>query len=386
MRKRFSQVLLELIKDRYRYIIFVVAVVTVFSIILSFIWPHTFEATGIVTPVLGAESQYNRLVANLRLRMLDILYGPNLVVSDVYAKILRSRRIQTEVIARCRYMEVYKIKLMDEAIDRFEKETSIVVGLEGFVTLRAKARSAELAAQLVNTWINALDEFLKGSQMTTGTKEKEFIENQLLENRSKLSAYKDSLKQFLLKNNLIEGTELVANVDDMETEYDIEFSLDTQVQSALAIYYLLLEDLIQKDVALSYYSRTGADLPVTKELRMKRDALRSEIDNYVYRNGDGFGPGGSVPLAVTPEILSQYRALRRNVNLYSMLEEMLSAYDELYRILESRDISAIEIVDMAQPPQRRAWPSRKIIVLTGFVSSLVISILICLSERYKDFL
>ena len=85
-----------------------------------------------------------------------------------------------------------------------------------------------------------------------------------------------------------------------------------------------------------------------------------------------------MPLAVTPEILSQYRALRRNVNLYSMVEEMLSAYDELYRILQSRDISAIEIVDMAQPPQRRAWPSRKIIVLTGFVSSLVIGILICL--------
>jgi uncharacterized protein involved in exopolysaccharide biosynthesis len=386
MRKRFSHVLLELIKDRYKYIIFIVATVTLFSIVLSFVWPHTYEATGTITPVLGAETQYNRLVANLRLRMLDILYGPNLVVSDVYAKVLRSRRIQSEVITKCRYLEICKIKLMDDAIDRFEKETSIVVGLEGFITLRAKARSAALAAQLVNTWIQALDEFLKESHMMTGSREKEFIENQLLENRLKLSAYKDSLKQFLLKNKLLEGTELVANVDDMETEYDVEFSLDTQVQSALAIYYLLLEDLIKRDVALSYYSRTGAPLPVTKELRMKRGALRSEIDKYLYKSGDGFGPGGSVPLAVTPAILSQYRALRRNVNLYSMLEEMLSAYDELYRILESRDISAIEIVDMAQPPQRRAWPSRKIIVLTGFVSSLVISILICMSERYKNFL
>ena len=382
-KKRFSQIFLELIKEKYRYITFVVVTATIFAIILSLVLPHTYEATGLFTPVLGAQSPYSKLVENLRFRMLDILYGSHLTVSDVYAKILRSHRIQSEAITKCKYKEIHNIKYMDDAIKRFERNTDIELGFEGFITVKAKARSPELAAQMVNEWIHALDGFLRESQMSGGSKEKKFMQEQLLDVRAKLSMYKDSLSYFLIKHKLIES---VQNIEDIEQASDLEFSLNTHINTSLGMYYILLQDLMEKEVTLSLYSEIGEHLPLAQEVRLKRNALKSEMEDFVFRNQNGFGPGFSEPFVVIPKIQREYRELRRSVNIYSMLEELLSAYCELYRIMEARDLSPIEVIDWAKPHQKRTWPSRKKIVIVGFISSLLISILICLSQRYKEFL
>jgi uncharacterized protein involved in exopolysaccharide biosynthesis len=383
MKRRFSQMFLELIKGNYRYIIFVVVTVTIFAIILSFLLPHTYEASGLFTPVLGTQSPYSTLVDNLRFRMLDVLFGSSLTVSDVYASILRSRCIQSEAINKCKYKEIYNIKYMDDAIQKFERDTNIEVGFEGFITVNAKARSPELAAQMVNGWIRALDGFLQESAMSGGSKEKKFIQEQLLHVRAKLSLYKDSLSNFLIKHKLIES---VGNIENIENVPDLEFSLNSQVNTSLGIYYKLLQDLIEIETALALYSKIGEHLPLVQEARLKRSTLKSAMEDFVFRNQNGFGPGFSFPLIVTPKIQREYEELRRSVNLYSVLEELLSAYCELYRITESRDISLIEVVDWADPPQKRIWPNRGIMVLAGFGASLLISILICLSHNYKEFL
>lgn len=383
MKRRFSQLFLELIREKYRYIVFVVFITTIFSVILSLVLPHTYEATGLFAPVLGAESPYSGLVENLRFRMLEILYGPRLMVSDVYIKILRARRIQSEVITKCKYKEIRNTEYLDDAIKLFERNTAVELGFEGFITVKAKARSAELAAQMVNEWIRALDEFLRESQMAGGSHEKRFIEAQLVAVRANLSTYTDSLSDFLIKHKLVESVEMP---EDIEAATDLEFSLNTQISTSLGMYYMLLKDLMAQEVALGLYSEIGEDLPLVRELRMKRNALKSAMDDFVFRNQNGFGPGLSEPLVVTPKIEREYRELRRRVNLYSMLEEVLSAYSELYRITERRDISAIEVIDWADPPQRRIWPSRAKIVIISFVSSLIISILVCLSQKYKELL
>lgn len=383
MKRRFNQMFLELMKENYRYIIIVVVTVTIFAIILSFLLPHTYEASGLFAPVLGTQSPYSSLVENLRFRMLDLLFGSSLTVSDVYATILRSRRIQCEVIERCKYREIHNIKYMDDAIKRFERNTSIEVGLEGFLTVKAKARSPELAATMVNEWIRALDGFLQEVEMLGGSEEKKYIREQLLYVRAKLSMHKDSLSNFLTKYKLIENVENIENVEDVS---DLKFSLSAQVATSLGMYYILLQNMIEKEIALALYSEIGEYLPIAEETRLKRNALKSKMEDFVFGNQDGFGPGFSVPLIAIPKIQREYESLRRSVNMSSILEELLSAYCELYRIMESRDISLIEVIDWAEVPQKRIWPRRKTIVLVGFGSSLLISILICLSQRYKEFL
>ena len=383
MRKRFSQVFLELIREKYRYIVFVTAISTLFAVILSLVLPHTYQATGLFTPVLGAPSPYSSLVENLRFRMLDMLYGSRLTVSDVYTKILRSYRIQSEVIAKCKYQEVNGIEYMCDAIEKFEKNTSIELGFEGFITIQVKDRSPDMAAQMVNEWMYSLDEFLQESQMAGGSREKQFVQEQLLEVRAKLSAYKDSLADFLMNHGFLESIEYV---EGEETPGRLEFSLNAQVNTSLSVYYLLLQELMTNELSLSLYSKMGENMPVTQAVRRQRDALKAEIQKFAFVGQNGFGPGFSQPLAVTPAVEVKYRELRRNVNLYSLLEEMLSAYSELYRIMESREISPIEVIDWGRPPQKRIWPSRKRIVIIGFVSSLLISTLVCLSQKYKDIL
>jgi len=357
--------------------------VTIFAIILSFLLPPTYEASGLFAPVLGTQSPYSSLVENLRFRMLDLLFGSSLTVSDVYATILRSRRIQCEVIDSCKYREIHNIKYIDDAIKRFERNTSIEVGLEGFITVKAKARSPELAAKMVNEWIRALDGFLQEVEMLGGSEEKKYIREQLLYVRAKLSMHKDSLSNFLIKYKLIENVENIENIEDVS---DLKFSLSAQVTTSLGMYYILLQNMIEKEIALALYSEIGEYLPIAEETRLKRNALKSKMEDFVFGNQDGFGPGFSVPLIATPKIQGEYESLRRSVNMYSILEELLSAYCELYRIMESRDISLIEVIDWAEVPQKRTWPRRKTIVLVGFGSSLLISILVCLSQRYKEFL
>ena len=340
-------------------------------------YKRQYKATGIFAPVLGVESPYSELVRNVRLRVRSILYGSGLVIADVYFKILRSRRIQTEVIKKCNLMDVYKKKYIEDALKEFERNTNIEVGWEGFVTVTAKAHKAELAAKIVNEWMMALDKYLREVQMLRGVREKTFIQRRLHEIETKLRMYKDSLNVFLTKHGLIEQSS--------DTLPDI-YTLNTQISEALDLYHQLNADLVRKEALLSYYSSLGDSLPITRRLRTKVLMLKKNLREFFLEEKRGIGPGFGEPLILTSAIQSRYRDLRRNVDLYTNLYNLLLNYQEIARLEETKDMPAIEIIDWATPPQRREWPRRAIIVLVAMGSSFLISILICLSERHEEFL
>ncbi|MFX1293307.1 MAG: hypothetical protein ACFFD2_00415, partial [Promethearchaeota archaeon] len=171
-----------------------------------------------------------------------------------------------------------------------ERNTDIEVGFEGFITVKAKEESPELAAQMVNEWIHALDAFLLESEMSNGSKEKQFVQIQLLDARAKLSMYEDSLSTFLMKNRLVESVENIENFESVENIEDVsalEFSLNAHINTSLGIYYILLQELMEKEVALALYSEIGEHLPIAQEAGLKRKALKSEMEDLIFRNQIG---------------------------------------------------------------------------------------------------
>ncbi|HIE05433.1 MAG TPA: hypothetical protein EYP58_01390 [bacterium (Candidatus Stahlbacteria)] len=377
MKKNFITILLEEIATKYRFITFVTIISTVFAIILSLVWPHTFESAGFFGPILGVESPYSALVKNINLRLRNVLYGSGLVVADVYAKILRSRRIETEVIERCGLMHIYKTDYIEDAIKRFEMDTNIQVGWEGLISVSAKAHDPEISAQIVNEWMKSLDRFLREAQMARGLKERIFINERLRHVEVRLQIYKDSLNKFLTRHGLIEQSS--------DTLPDV-YSLNNQISGALRVYNQLNTDLIKQEALFSYYSAMGENLPMTKSLRTKIRMMKNNLQKFSLGKKGGLGPGFSEPLFVTSQLQSQYRNLRRKVSMYSDLYNLLVALQEIASLDEKKDVPAIEIIDWAEPPQRRVWPQRAIIVLAAAASSFILSLLICLSERHEEFL
>ena len=370
----------EVIKERYRYIVFVVSIVTITAIVISLVWPPTYEAYGLLAPNIGTTSPYTELANNVRLRLFYILRGSGLVVSDVFARILRSRRIQETVIRKCDLMNVYNVNNLEDAIDHFEKDTNIEVGWEGFITLSAKASTAELAAKITNEWIKALDNYLHHMQRERGKAEKKFVQKQLTEVAQKLKKAQDSLKNFLTKHGLIE----IAQVEDTLLPLDNR-SINAQISKAMDIYYDFSRRLMTKEVTLNIYSRWEKEHPMIQQLRNEIDALTSRTKTMVFSKADsGLGPGFSSPLIHTPLIQKEYRILRNSVTIYSSLKNLLEVYLELSRIEESRNLPLIEVIDWAKPPDRRSWPQRKLIVIAAIASSFLISLLICIAEKQSS--
>src|SRR5439155_1946893 len=73
-----------------------------------------------------------------------------------------------------------------------------------------------------------------------------------------------------------------------------------------------------------------------------------------------------VQTCALPICASSYCA---EVKIQEQVFSLLSAQYEEARITEARDVSTVEVLDRADPPDRRFWPRRGLLTALGFVIS-----------------
>ncbi|MDP3612123.1 MAG: GNVR domain-containing protein, partial [Rubrivivax sp.] len=78
---------------------------------------------------------------------------------------------------------------------------------------------------------------------------------------------------------------------------------------------------------------------------------------------------------------STYLTVYREFKYHEMLFELFSRQYELARVDEAREGAMVQVVDAAQPPERRARPKRAQIVLTTTAAAAVFIILVVLVRQ-----
>jgi len=78
--------------------------------------------------------------------------------------------------------------------------------------------------------------------------------------------------------------------------------------------------------------------------------------------------------------MRRLRDLKFNETLY----ELLTKQYELAKLDEARDATIIQVVDKAVPPERKAKPKRRLMVIVATFSGFFISIFVAFFMEYKE--
>jgi len=187
------------------------------------------------------------------------------------------------------------------------------------------------AAQLANAFTEELDRFNRETRMTKGRRMRLFVEGRLEETQKSLAVSEKALEEYGRLHKTI-----VLSADQMST-----------VESGA--------DLFARQIALQTKLGTLRDYASesSEEVRQTRQEL-DQINSQIAR---------------LPELGMDQAKMLREVKIQEQVYALLSGQYEEARINEVRDVTTVEVLDVAVPPEHRAWPRRGLLVAIGLAVS-----------------
>ena len=356
---------LILFKGR-KFIFWNVIIITFFSLFLSFVLPKRYKAIGQILPppdeptiyslsqVLPGSSPTQRLT----LRSWNI--------SDILVAILKSRTIKEYILNNTQFLKFYKFKRTEDALNFLEKITKITQSEEMVIKISVEVKNKNLAAEMVNAYITALDNFLKESMMSRGKYLRIFLENQLKKVENELAIARESLKVFQERHKLPE--------------------LEEGIKSVLDAYAQLKSQLIVKEAELAMIKDISSpNNPYYQDLLAEVKKFREKLGEMEKGSGlGGFGPGFGTSFKDLPAVASEYIKRYQEWKLKNEILLLLQQQYEQAKLTEAKDTPTITILDYAKIPERPSFPKKKIFIISGFFFSLVFSILILFTKEYLN--
>ncbi len=366
----FLKYLSAIVKWRI-FILRFVLIAIVSSAIISLIIPPRYTATATILPPSPLSPEMGLISMGISEKLSGLGGISNLLPgfstsSDLFAEILESGRIKSEIINRFNLMAEFKAKNMEEAIKNLEKITTIDVSREGIISVSICYKNKYLAADIANAYFEELNKFNNEIAMTTGKKYRIFIEQRLGETHHLLTLYEDSLKIFQEKHRTI--------------------ALDEEVKVIIETIAKLKSEIILREVQKGAFGSAEINNPYVSSLNqelkeLKRQLSRIEIGDSKSTAND-YGVGFSVPLRNLPALSLEYIRLYRNVKIQEAVYELLTQQYEQAKIMEAKDTPTVQFIDRASPPIKRSYPHRTKIVIFVAITSLLLGIFLVYFLEY----
>ena len=313
---------------------------------------------GMSGSIGGFGDQESRLARIARAAGLSFGYSSG----DIISAILQSRSVMEDVIDECEIMRHYRIKQdrMEDALEKLEELTNIQITIEDIVRIECIGKSRELAAKLVNSYINNLDRFLREKSMSTGKNMRIFVEKRLSEVELELTAAAESLKLYQ------ESSKVVVP--------------DEELKAAIEAYAILKAQLfakeVQADIIKAYSSATA---PYYTSIKVEIDAIKRRLSQIESKGviEDGFGVGFGVSFADIPEVMQEYFKRYLDLRIQEEVYAFLKQQYEQARIMEVKDTPVITVLDWGKPPVRKHAPKIFKLMCIGALIGFCVGILRC---------
>ncbi len=271
--------------------------------------------------------------------------------NDLYVGMLKSRTVADNLISRFELGKVYDEERPSDTRKRLEKETTIVAGKDGIITIEVDDKSPKRAADLANAYVDELKKLTKVLAVTEASQRRLFFEQQLVQAKDNLIAAEITARQGLQKGGIAQ--------------------VDAQGRSMIEVTARLRAQISAKEVQLgamrTFAAEGNPELQRTQEelQSVRRELSRIEGSSPIAAigRGDALGKSG----------LDNLGRLR-DVKYHEFLYEFLAKQYELAKIDEAKDATVIQVMDPAVEPDRKSKPRRSLIVLLSILVALFASI------------
>ena len=324
--------LLQVVADNLRLLVLGPLVAGLIALGYSFTITPTFTATTKFMPPQQQQSGAAAMLAGLgALGGLAGAAGGIKSPADQYVAFLKSRSVQDALVDRFKLLDRYETKFREDARNALGGSIQIASGKDGLITIDASDKDPAFAAQLANAHVEELGKLLHRLAVTEAQQRRLFFEKQLANAKDNLVKAEQALKTSGVNSSALKASPGAA-VEGM-----------AKLKAGITVQEIKLASM------RGYLTESAPDFKQaqTELAAMRSQMARAEKEEPTANSGD-----------------SDYISRFRDFKYHETLFELFAKQYEMARLDESREGAVIQVLDPAQPPERKSKPKKAQIAMT----------------------
>ncbi len=308
----------------------------------------TLGGTYLITPMFTARTSFlppqqlqgAAATALASLGALSNLVGASAGVktpADQYVALLQSTTVADRIIDRFDLLKVYDEEYRFKARKELARNTRVAAGKkDGIIAVEVDDESPRRAAEMANRYVDELRALTNRLALTEAQQRRMFFEGHLQRTRDRLAQ-----AQLALQSSGFNQQSLKAEPKAAAEGYA---KLKAEVTTAQARLDALRRNLTESAPEVQ---QGEAGIAVLK-------AQLAQIES-------------TVNLGSSADYIGKYREFKYQE---ALLEQFSRQY-ELARVDESHE-GLLQVVDTAQPPEKKSWPKRALLASAGTVAGFIL--------------
>ena len=338
--------LLQTVVDNLRLLVLGPLAVGVLALAVSFVIPPTYTAKTQFLPPQQQQSAAASMLASLG--GLGGLAGAAAGLknpSDQYIAFMKSNAVEDALIERFKLQDRYDQKYKADTRKTLEQNTRISAGKDGLISAEFDDKDPQFAADVANAYVQELRTLLGKLAVTEAQQRRAFFEKQLQQTKDKMIAAEQALQATGISSNALKSSPAAA------------------VAGVAALKAQVTAQEVKVGAMRGYLADTAPDF---KQAMNELATLRAQLSKQ--EKDDPTTPGQG-----------DYVAKYRDFKYHETLFELFAKQYELAKVDEAREGAVIQVLDEAQPPERKAKPKKAQIAIiatlaTGFALLLFVFI------------
>lgn len=286
----------------------------------------------------------------------------------LFIGILRSRTVEDALVNEFDLRKVYWVRRMGDARKELEGRTAITEDRKnGIITISVRDNSPQRAQAMAQTYVDQLNIAVATLSTSSARREREFLETRLAAVKRDLDGAARDFSQFASKNTAI----------------DIPEQGKAMVEAAARLQGELIAAEAQRQGLEQIYSSNNAHV---RAVQANIDELRRQLNKLGGSNSD---PSNAADrnspypsIRELPLLGVTYSDLYRQTKIQEAVYETLTKQYELAKVQEAKEIPTVKVLDPPSYPESRAFPPRRLLVLTGLLLGMFYGGVWLLAKEY----
>jgi tyrosine-protein kinase Etk/Wzc len=328
--------LLQVIVDNLRLLVLGPLACGFLALSISFAITPTFTAKTQFLPPQQQQSAAASMLASLG--ALGGLAGAATGIkspADQYIAFMKSVSVQDALIERFKLMEKYDVKLKEDARMSLNGSVRIASGKDGLISVEADDKDPKFAADLANAHVVELRNLLGRLAVTEAQQRRMFFEKQLQITKENLSKADAALKSSGINSSVLKSSPSSA----VEAVARLKAGISVQEVKLGSMRNYLTESAPEFKQALNELAS------------LKTQLAKAEKEES--------------PIQGASDYVARYREFKYQETMF----ELFAKQFELAKVDESREGAVIQVLDIAQPPERKAKPKKAMIAIVASLAS-----------------
>ena len=344
--------LLQVIVDNLRLLVLGPLVCGLVALGISFAITPTYTAK---TQFLPPQQQQSAAVSMLAsLGAMGGLAGAAAGIkspADQYIAFMKSVSLQDALIERFKLIEKYEAKLKSDARMALTGSVRIASGKDGLISVEADDKDPRFAADLANAHVEELRNLLGRLAVTEAQQRRMFFEKQLQITKENLAKADLALKSSGINSSVLKSSP----------------------SSAVEAVARLKAGISVQEVKLgSMRSYLTESAPEFKQVSGELASLKAQLAKA--EKEEPAAQGAS-------DYVARYREFKYQETMFELFVKQF----ELAKLDESREGAVIQVLDIAEPPERKTKPKKALIaIIVTLASGFTLLLFIFIKRSLKS--